>query len=138
MTDPITVSVSVAAPRNVAFAVFTDPEHIVRWNAASPDWHCPRATQDLRVGGRFTSRMEACDGSEGFDFSGVYTAVVPGESLAYTMDDGRTVTISFTEAGGVTTVTETFDPETENSRELQAAGWQSILDSYARAVLENR
>ncbi len=135
MHTPITVSVTVPVPSAVAFEIFTNPTYIMQWNAASPEWCCPLAIQDLRVGGSFTSRMEARDGSEGFDFTGTYTLVEPGVALGYTMADGRTVSVRFAEVAGVTTVTEVFDPESEHSPELQQAGWQSILDAYAQCVV---
>lgn len=127
---PITVETVVNVPVEKAWTVWTEPAHITQWNAASPDWHTPRATNDLRTGGSFLARMEARDGSSGFDFAGVYTDVKPYRSIAYTMEDGRTVTVRFSAQGKETKVTETFDPETENSAELQRDGWQAILDNY--------
>jgi uncharacterized protein YndB with AHSA1/START domain len=132
----ITVTATIAAPIENVWECFTDPVHIVKWNNASPDWHTPRATNDLRVGGRFLSRMEAKDGSAGFDFEGTYTNVVPHERIAYVMDDGRKVEVVF-EAGDITQVTTTFDPETENTLEMQQKGWQSILDNFAQYVIKH-
>jgi uncharacterized protein YndB with AHSA1/START domain len=128
--ETITVSTTVAAPRQKAWSLFTDPDHIVKWNSASPDWHTPRATNDLRVGGKFSSRMEARDGSAGFDFEGEYTEVSPESRYAYTMSDGRKVLVTFEDELGGTRVTETFDPETENPPEMQRDGWQAILESF--------
>ncbi len=102
----------------------------MQWNSASDDWHTPSATVDLREGGTFTSRMEAKDGSMGFEFGGTYTKIVNQQRIEYTMDDGRTVSAVFEEHNGHTHVTETFDPETENSREMQQQGWQTILDNF--------
>lgn len=132
--DTITVETHVRAPIEKVWNDFTNPEAIKVWNAASEDWHTTDAQNDLRVGGRFTSRMEAKDGSAGFDFSGIYDAVVTHERIAYTMEDGRKVAITFATEGEVVRVTETFDPETENTREMQRDGWQAILDSFRKYV----
>lgn len=113
---------------------YNSPADIVQWNAASPDWHTPRATVDLREGGRFVSRMEAKDGSFGFDFGGTYTKVVPLKSIAYRMDDNREATVDFLDRGESCIVTVTFDAETQNSAEMQRGGWQAILDNFARHV----
>ncbi len=129
---PITIETSINAPLNVVWKCWTEPEHIIQWNNASDDWHTPHAENDLREGGKFVSRMEAKDGSIGFDFGGTYTTVINQKEIAYTMDDGRTVQIIFTDNDGITHVSETFDPETENSRELQQQGWQAILDNFKK------
>lgn len=129
---PITVAVTVNAPIATAWAAFTEPKHMTQWNFAIPEWHCPRAENDLRTGGTFIARMEARDGSMGFDFGGVYTDVQHHRVIAYTMGDGRTVRVEFAASGNTTTVTETFDPETLNPREMQQGGWQSILDNYKK------
>lgn len=126
----ITVETIVAAPVEKAWKCFTGPEHITKWNQASADWHTTRAENDLRIGGKFLSRMEARDGSMGFDFEGVYDEVNPLRSFSYKMADGRRVHVQFTPVGTSTKVTETFDPETQNPVELQQQGWQAILDSY--------
>jgi uncharacterized protein YndB with AHSA1/START domain len=109
---------------------YTHPEHIVQWNKASEDWHTPHAETDLRVGGIFTQRMEARDGSMGFNFTGTYDVVKPFTELAYHMEDGRKVSIKFTETETGTHVQLAFDPEFENSFELQYAGWNAILESF--------
>ena len=132
--EPITVSVVVKAPLAKVWEFWNAPEHITQWCAASPEWHAPSAENDVAVGKKFTTRMEAKDGSAGFDFSGTYTAVEEGKNIAYTMDDGRTVKIEFTETEDGVSIVETFDPETENSRALQQEGWQSILDNFKRYV----
>ncbi len=132
--EPIVVSVHVDAPLEKVWEHFTEPEHIMQWNQASDDWHCPKAENDLRVGGAFVSRMEAKDGSDGFDFTGVYTDIIPLDRIAYVMEDGRAVVTVFLEEEGGTTVTTAFDPETENPRELQEAGWRAILESFKRHV----
>jgi uncharacterized protein YndB with AHSA1/START domain len=130
--NTITVSVEVAAPLNLVWQYWTLPEHITHWNFASDDWECPTAENTLEVDGRFVYRMSAKDGSVIFDFGGTYTKVEPMRHIAYTMDDGRIATIEFSEHEGVTTVTETFDPETENTEELQRGGWQAILNNFKK------
>ena len=130
----ITVSDTVNAPLQRVWELFTDPLHIIHWNHASDDWQTSYAENDLRPGGAFLSRMEARDGSEGFDFTGTYSEIVPGKSIASTLDDGRNVHTSFSEKAGVTLVTESFEAEDQNSAELQRAGWQAILDSFKRYV----
>jgi uncharacterized protein YndB with AHSA1/START domain len=129
----ITVSAIVNTPVARAWEAFTQPEHITQWNFAAPEWHCPTARNDLRVGGEFSSRMEARDGSMGFDFIGIYTSVSPLEHFAYVLGDERRVTVSFESISSEQTrVTEVFDPETQNSEELQRGGWQAILDNYKK------
>ena len=129
---PITVSAEINADREKTWSLWTEPHHITKWNFATEDWECPSAENDLRENGRFTARMSAKDGSEGFDFGGTYTEVVPQTLIAYVMDDGRTVRVVFSENDEKTIITETFDPETENIEELQRSGWQSILDNFKR------
>lgn len=130
MFKPITVKTLVPVSPELAWQVFTSPQHIVNWCFASPDWHAPTAANDLQPGGRFTTRMEAKDGSLGFDFEGIYQEVIPHQLIKYLMADGRMVEITFTEQDGATLVTETFDAEEENSLELQEQGWQAILNNY--------
>lgn len=132
MQNPITIEVSIKAPLEKVWDLWTKPEHITKWNAASEDWHTPRAENDLRTGGKFSSRMEAKDGSMGFDFGGTYDEVKEHELIAYTMDDGRKVRVTFVPLSDYTLLTESFDPESENSREMQEAGWQSILDNFKK------
>lgn len=129
-SSPITVETTVDAPIEQVWNYWTNPEHIMQWNNASDDWHTPSATNDLRTGGSFTSRMEAKDGSAGFDFGGTYTNVEEYQQIDYTMSDGRKVSITFDDHGGHTHVRETFDPESENSADMQRAGWQSIMDNF--------
>jgi len=133
----ITVETVVNAPLARVWAAWNDPEEIVRWNAASDEWHTTRSTVDLREGGRFSSRMEAKDGSAGFDFEGTYTRVVPERSIEYRMSDGREVTIEFAERPDGVLVRETFDAEGENAVQLQRQGWQAILESFRRHVETN-
>ena len=133
----ITVESTINAPVEKVWAYWTKPEHIMQWNNASDDWHTPSATNDLRAGGHFTSRMEAKDGSFGFDFGGVYDEVRTNEYIAYTLGDGRKVTISFTDAGGSTKVVESFEAENQNPVEMQQGGWQAILNNFKKYTEAN-
>lgn len=126
----ITVETTVKAPVEKAWEVWTSPKHITQWNAASDDWHSPKAENDLQPGGKFVYRMEAKDGSFGFDFGGVYDEVKPNERIAYTLGDGRMVEVTFTGNGDETTVVETFEAEATNSIEMQQGGWQAILNNF--------
>jgi len=128
----ITVSVIVNAPLQKVWQFWTLPEHIKQWNFASDDWHTPKAENDLRVGGKFLSRMEAKDGSFGFDFLGVYDEIKENELITYTMVDGRKAKIIFINEGNATKVIETFEAENENSIELQQGGWQAILNNFKK------
>jgi len=133
----ITVETTVNAPIEKVWSYFTQPQHVKNWNNASDDWHTPRAENDLQVGGNFVYRMEAKDGSFGFDFGGTYDAVNENEYLEYTIGDGRKVKISFIPQGTSTKVVETFEAETTNSVELQRTGWQSILDNFKKYTEAN-
>jgi uncharacterized protein YndB with AHSA1/START domain len=133
----ITVETTVNAPVEKVWKFWTGPEHITQWNNASDDWHTPSAKNDLRVGGQFTCRMEAKDGSMGFDFWGIYDEVKTNELIAYTMGDGRKANIIFTPQGNATKLVETFEAETENSIELQRGGWQAILDNFKKYTEAN-
>ena len=130
----ITVETAVKAKLNQVWDAWNNPADIQQWNAAADDWHTTRASVDLREGGKFSARMEAKDGSTGFDFEGVYTHVVPKKTIAYRMSDGREVNVKFVQRNGEVLVKETFDAETENTPELQRQGWQAILDNFARYV----
>jgi uncharacterized protein YndB with AHSA1/START domain len=132
----IRIATRVNAPVEKVWQCWTSPEHITKWNQASSDWHTPWAKNDLVVGGHFSSRMEAKDGSMGFEFGGTYDEVVEHKKIAYTMGDGRKVTVSFSETAGVTEVVEEFETEDQNSAELQRQGWQAILDNF-KAYTEN-
>lgn len=134
---PITISATINAPVEKVWTYYTEPEHLMQWNFASDDWMCPSATNDLRVGGTFTSRMEAKDGSFGFDFGGTYSEVVPNERIVYSMSDGRKVELNFSEQDGVTTVETIFDAENENPEEMQREGWQAILNNFKKHVESN-
>jgi uncharacterized protein YndB with AHSA1/START domain len=128
----ITIETVVNAPIEKVWEAWTKPEHITQWSFASDDWHTPWAKNDLRSGGSFSSRMEAKDGSMGFEFGGVYDTVTTNEHIAYTMEDGRKVKIDFTADGNSTKVVQSFDAESENSVEMQQAGWQAILDNFKK------
>ena len=130
----ITVQTTVRAPIELVWECFTTSDHIKKWNAASDDWHTTNAIVDLRAGGAFRYRMEAKDGSVGFDFSGVWVTVEPTNSLEQRLDDGRIVRVSFQVTDEGVSVTEEFDAEDENSEDLQRAGWQMILESFKRYV----
>ena len=132
MSTPTRITVSALVNKPVAdvWNTWTDPKHIIQWNAANDDWHCPKATNDLRTGGKFSSTMAARDGSFSFDFEGVYDDVQPHKRIAYTMADGRTCEILFSSENGGTRVVESFDAETQNPVEMQRTGWQAILDRF--------
>lgn len=133
----ITVEASINAPIEKVWKLWSSPEHITQWCSASDGWHTPRAENDLRTGGKFLSRMEAKDGSFGFDFGGVYDEVKTNERIAYTMGDGRKVNITFTSAGNTTKVVETFEAESENPIEMQHGGWLAILNNFKKYTEAN-
>jgi uncharacterized protein YndB with AHSA1/START domain len=130
----ITVETVIKADLNKVWDAWNNPADIKQWNTAQDDWHTPWSSVDLREGGKFLSRMEAKDGSAGFDFEGTYTRVVPRKTIGYRMSDGREVTVEFEERTGGVLVKETFDAETENLPELQRTGWQAILNNFGRYV----
>jgi uncharacterized protein YndB with AHSA1/START domain len=130
----ITVETVVNAKLNNVWNAWNSPAEIKKWNSAQEDWHTTRSTVDLREGGKFLSRMEAKDGSAGFDFEGTFTRIVPHKTIEYRMDDGREVTVEFVDRNGGVLVKETFDAETENPPELQRTGWQAILDNFRKHV----
>lgn len=130
----ITVETTIAAPIETIWQGWTTPQDIVQWNTASPDWHTTRADVDLRVGGTFSSRMEAKDGSMGFDFAGTYTRIEPHKLIEAQFGD-RTLLVEFVTGAQGVTVRETFDAETVYPEEQQRAGWQAILDNFARHIL---
>ncbi|MBC9931801.1 SRPBCC family protein [Chitinophaga qingshengii] len=131
-TSKITVQTVVASAAQKAWDHYTQPEHITKWNFASDDWQCPSASNDMRVGGKYSARMEAKDGSFGFDFEAIYEDIVPGKSFTYVMGDGRAAQVSFDGQGQQTAVTVTFDAENENPVEMQKGGWQAILNNYKK------
>jgi uncharacterized protein YndB with AHSA1/START domain len=129
----ITVKTKVSAPIERVWQAYTTPEDIVQWNAASDDWHTTKASVDLRVGGAFSSRMGAKDGSFGFDFAGTYTNIVPNQLLEYSFGD-MAATVEFTVVSDGVDVSVVFDAETVHPIEQQQSGWQAILDNFARHV----
>ena len=130
--EQVTITATIAATPWTTWRAWTEPAHITRWNFAAPDWHCPHAEVDLRPGGRYRARMEAKDGSFGFDLEAVFDIVEPERRISFIMPDGRRAETTFEAIGGGTRVTTTFDAETENPIEMQRAGWQAILDNFAR------
>ncbi len=133
----ITIEAIVKATVETVWKLWTTPEDIIKWNSASDDWHTPRAENDLRAGGKFVSRMEAIDGSMGFDFSGVYDDVIPNKRIVYTLDDGRKVDIIFKSNGKKTHITQTFEAENENPVEMQRDGWQAIMNNFKKYAEEH-
>lgn len=133
----IIVEANILAPVEVVWQYFTDPEHIVHWNNASPDWHTPKAENDLQVGGKFSYTMAAKDGSFSFDFWGIYDTIKENQLLKYALGDNRKVSIEFISVEDDTKIIETFEAESENSIELQKSGWQAILDNFKKYVEEN-
>ena len=133
----ITIETTVAAPLADVWRAWTTPADITQWNAATPDWHCPAAELDLRAGGSFSYRMEARDGSMGFNFCGTFTQVVPQELIEFSLGDDRIVTVEFVAGDGAVTVRESFTAESEHAAEQQRQGWQAILDNFARHVEAN-
>lgn len=133
----ITIDTTVNAPVAKVWEYFSAPEHIVKWNAASDDWHTTKSENDLRTGGKFSARMEAKDGSFGFDFGGVYDEVRDKEYFAYTMGDGRKVEVTFAPQSDSTKLTESFEAEETNPVEMQRGGWQAILDNFKKYTETN-
>ncbi|MBO9153985.1 SRPBCC family protein [Chitinophaga sp. GCM10012297] len=130
----VTIEATINAPVEKVWQYWNEPSHITQWAFASPDWHAPSAANDLRVGGTFTTRMEAKDGSFGFDFAGEYTEVEPNKVIGYTMGDGREVRTVFTPVGNETKIVSVFDAEDQNPVEMQQAGWQAILENFKKHV----
>lgn len=126
----ISVKAEIAVPIEKVWKCLTTPDDIVHWNNASDDWHTPHAVNDLRVGGTFSYRMEARDGSLGFDFGGIYDQVILHKKIEYTLGDGRKVKIALSSRGGLTEVIETFEAENVHPMEIQRSGWQAILDHF--------
>lgn len=136
--EKIKIDITILAPVEKVWDYYNDPEHIVKWNFAHESWECPSSENDLRVGGKFNNRMEAKDGSFGFDFVGIYDEVVENELIKYHMEDGRNVEIVFEKADENTTkVKISFDPETQNSVEMQREGWYAILNNFHKYVENN-
>ncbi len=134
MSKKLKIEATINAPLEQVWQCWNGAEHITQWNFASDDWHCPSAENDLRVGGRCKSRMEAKDGSFGFDMEYTYTRVEPYSVLEYQLDDGREIVTTFAVSDGATKVVTEFDPETEHPLEMQQQGWQSILNNFKAYV----
>ena len=130
--SPVTIGAIVKAPIEKVWEYFTDPTHVTKWAFASDDWVAPKATNDLKVGGKFLTRMESKDGKDGFDFEGVYSAVEKNRLIEYDMSDGRHVKATFIETPDGVKITQTFDPENENPIDFQKQGWQAILNNFKK------
>ena len=130
----ITVEIEIEAPIEKVWEFWTKPEHIINWNFASDEWCCPTAANDLKPKGKFIWRMEAKDGSMGFDFTGIYNQIIAHEFISYTMEDGRRVEIEFKIEDDKIILTESFEPEGTNADEMQKAGWQAILGNFKKLV----
>lgn len=133
----VTIETTVNAPVEKVWQLWTGAGHVEKWNSPSPDWHTTKSENDLRTGGKFSSRMEAKDGSMGFDFWGEHTLVEEHKHIASVLGDGRKMAVTFTPQGNATKVVETFDAENENPVEFQKAGWQAILDNFKKYAEEN-
>ncbi len=133
----IMVEATAAAPVAKVWEAWNTPNDIVKWNTPDPSWHTPSSENNLRVGGKFKNRMEAKDGSFGFDFEGTYDTVELHKEITYTMGDGRKATTLFTEKDGKTKIATTFDAETQNAPEFQKQGWQSILNNFVKYIESN-
>ena len=137
MNQTVSVETTIKAPIEKVWEFWTSPQHITKWNNANDDWHTPHAENDLRKGGKFLSRMEAKDGSFGFDFGGVYDDVKEHELISYTLEDNRKVNINFLQQGDETKVVETFDAEQTNDVEMQRSGWQAIMNNFKKYTESN-
>lgn len=135
--NKITVQTTISANHAKVWDYYTNPQHITYWNFASSDWQCPVASNDMRVGGKYMARMEAKDGSFGFDFEAIYDEVIEEVGFTYTMGDGRQASATFEGLGDQTMVIINFDAESENSVEMQRNGWQAILDNFKNYVEHN-
>lgn len=133
----ITIEATVKAPVEKVWKIWTSPADIVKWSTPSPEWHTSRAEHDLQAGGKFNYRMEAKDGSFGFDFGGVFDVLKENELIEYTIGDGRKVVINFNSNGKETHIVQTFEAETQNPIEMQRSGWQAILDSFKNYTENN-
>lgn len=137
MDNKITVTATINADVKKVWDYYTNPTHIVNWNFADPSWHCPTATNEMKVGGVYKARMEAKDGSFGFDFEAVYNEIIPEKKLVYTIADGRKVINTFDEKNGETSVITEFEAESQNPIEMQKDGWQSILNNFKNYIETN-
>lgn len=132
----ITVQTTVNAPAKKVWDYYNDPSRIIHWNFADPSWHCPKAENDMRIGGTYKARMEAKDGSFGFDFEAIYSEIIEGKQFTYQFG-GRAATVRFNDLGGHTEVIVTFDPEKENPVEMQRGGWLAILTNFKNYTENN-
>jgi uncharacterized protein YndB with AHSA1/START domain len=132
VSNKITVQAVINKDIDFIWKLWTEPEHITQWNFASDDWICPTASNDLQINGTFTYRMEAKNGSMGFDFSGKYDQIEYGKKIVYSLEDKREIEIAFSTVNQKTEITETFDAEKTNPLEMQRAGWQSILNNFKK------
>ena len=132
----ITVQATINADKNKVWNYYTNPKHITKWNFADPSWHCPSAENDMKIGGKYRARMEAKDGSFGFDFEAIYSEIIEGEQFTYQFD-GRTATVIFKVINNHTEITVIFDPENENPIEMQKGGWQAILNNFKKYTETN-
>ena len=132
MSTKIAVTATIDADAKIVWDYYTKPEHITKWNFASSDWHCPKAENDMKVGGKYWARMEAKDGSFGFDFEATYNEISVGKGFIYTMPDNRKVSVDFEKVGDTTNISVVFDAETEHPIEMQKDGWQAILDNFKK------
>ncbi len=135
--EKITIGTTIGRPIEVVWTYYNQPKHIVNWNFASEDWHCPKAEIDLKVNGKMKSRMEAKDGSFGFDFEATYNAISEFKKIVYTIEDGRTVNIDFKDENGKTKITVVFEAENMNPIDMQRDGWQAILNNF-KAYVESK
>lgn len=136
-TTKITIQAVISANRQKVWDYYTKPDHITKWNYAIDSWHCPTASNDMRVGGKYLARMEAKDGSFGFDFEATYNEITNGEKFTYTMTDNRVVEAIFKELGDKTELKIIFDAESENPVDMQQQGWQSILENFKKYAEQN-
>ena len=135
--ENITIKTTINAPIERVWKYFTEPQYVMQWNNASPDWHTPAATNNLTVGGKFSYTMAAKDGSFSFDFEGIYDEIQKNEKITYIITDGRKVEVIFEVNGDIVEVTETFEAENQNPIEMQRGGWQAILDNFKKLVESN-
>lgn len=133
----VTIETTIDKPTDEVWKVWTTPEHIVNWNFATPEWHCPSAEQKLKVGGNLKYHMAAKDGSMAFDYKGTFTSIIPNELLEYTLDDERKVSVSFSEENVSCKIVQSFEVEDENSIDMQRQGWQAILNNFKNYVESN-
>lgn len=132
MKEKITISVSIKGTVQDVWNKFNQGEHMIHWNFAADDWHCPKAETDLKTGGKLLVTMAAKDGSFAFDITAIYDEVIPNQKVSYTMEDGRTVKTTFEQQGDIVHLVETFEAESENSIDMQRTGWQMILDNFKK------